>query len=117
MILLKGAISAKKGEKVLIPMNMRDGSLICMGKGNEDWNFSAPHGAGRLMSRMDAKKSFTVNQFKKSMEGIYSSTINADTLDEAPFVYKPMEEIVASIGETVEIDKTLKPIYNFKAGE
>ena len=117
MILRKGAISAQKGERVLIPMNMRDGSLICIGKGNEDWNFSAPHGAGRLMSRKAAKESFTLNQFKKAMDGVYSSTINASTLDEAPFAYKPMEEIIANIGATVEIVKTIKPIYNFKAAE
>ena len=117
MVLRKGAISAQKGEKVLIPMNMRDGSLICIGKGNDDWNCSAPHGAGRLMSRTAAKESFTLNQFKKSMDGIYSSTINAGTLDEAPFAYKPMEEIIANIGDTVEIVKTIKPLYNFKAAE
>ena len=115
MVLRKGAISAQKGERVIIPMNMRDGSLICIGKGNEDWNFSAPHGAGRLMSRTAAKEGFTLNQFKKSMDGIYSSTINAGTLDEAPFAYKPMEEIVANIGDAVEIVKTIKPVYNFKA--
>ncbi|MCL2362499.1 MAG: RtcB family protein [Defluviitaleaceae bacterium] len=117
MILRKGAISAKKDERVLIPMNMRDGSLICIGKGNPEWNYSAPHGAGRLMSRTAAKDSFTLNQFKKSMEGIYSSTVNNSTLDEAPFAYKPMEEIIANIGDTVDIVKTIKPIYNFKAAE
>jgi len=117
MILRKGAISAKKDEKVLIPMNMRDGSLICIGKGNDEWNQSAPHGAGRLMSRTAAKGSFTLNQFKSAMEGIYSSTVNSSTLDEAPFAYKPMEEIIANIGDTVDIVKTIKPIYNFKAAE
>jgi len=117
MILRKGAISAKEGEQVLIPMNMRDGSLICIGKGNPDWNYSAPHGAGRIMSRTAAKDSFTLNQFKKAMEGIYSSTVNNSTLDEAPFAYKPMEEIIANIGDTVDIVKTVKPIYNFKAAE
>ena len=117
MILRKGAISAKKGERMLIPMNMRDGSLICIGKGNEDWNYSAPHGAGRLMSRTAAKKSFTLNQYEKSMQGIYSSTVNKKTLDEAPFAYKPMEEIIANIGETAEVIKTIKPLYNFKAEE
>ena len=116
-ILRKGAISAKKGEQVLIPMNMRDGSLICVGKGNEDWNQSAPHGAGRLMSRSAAKAQFTLIQFEKSMEGIYSTTVNKNTLDEAPFAYKPMEEIIANMGETVDIIKSLKPIYNFKAME
>jgi len=117
MILRKGAISAKKGEKVLIPMNMRDGSLICIGKGNEDWNCSAPHGAGRIMSRTAAKQTFTMSQYEKSMKGIYSSTINRNTLDEAPFAYKPMEEIINNIGETVDIAETVKPLYNFKAAE
>jgi len=117
MILRKGAISAKKDERILIPMNMKDGCLICEVKGNPDWNFSAPHGAGRLMSRTAAKESFTLNQFKKSMEGIYSSTINNSTLDEAPFAYKPMEEIIANINDTADIVKMVKPIYNFKAAE
>jgi len=116
-IMRKGAISAKKGERVLIPMNMRDGSLLCVGKGNEDWNQSAPHGAGRLMSRSTAKERFTLTQFEKAMEGIYSTTINKETLDKAPFVYKPMEEILSNIGETVDVKKMLKPIYNFKSAE
>jgi len=117
MILRKGAISAQKGERVLIPMNMRDGSLICAGKGNPDWNCSAPHGAGRLMSRSAARQSITLTQFEKSMEGIYSSTVNKSTIDEAPFAYKPMEEIVANIGGTVDIVKIIKPLFNFKAAE
>ena len=117
MILRKGAISAQNGERVLIPMNMRDGRLICVGKGNADWNYSAPHGAGRLMNRSDVKHKFTVHQFKEAMEGIYSTTIKPGTLDEAPFVYKPMEEIVANIGDTAEIVKRVKPLYNFKAVE
>ncbi|MCL1995022.1 MAG: RtcB family protein [Defluviitaleaceae bacterium] len=117
MILRKGAVSAQDGERVLIPMNMRDGSLICVGKGNADWNYSAPHGAGRLMNRSDVKHNFTVHQFKEAMEGIYSTTIKAGTLDEAPFVYKSMGEIVANIGETVDILKTVKPLYSFKAVE
>jgi RNA-splicing ligase RtcB len=117
MILRKGAISAKDGERVLIPMNMRDGSLICVGHGNPDWNCSAPHGAGRLMSRSAAKQSITLTQFEKSMEGIYSSTVNKSTIDEAPFAYKPMDEIVANIGGTAEIVKTIRPLYNFKAAE
>ena len=116
-ILRKGAISARRGEQVLIPMNMRDGSLICMGKGNEDWNHSAPHGAGRLMSRTAAKGQITLTQFEKAMEGIYSTTVNRSTLDEAPFAYKPMQEIVDNMGETVDIVKALKPVYNFKAAE
>jgi len=117
MILRKGAISAQKGEKVLIPMNMRDGSLVCIGKGNENWNFSAPHGAGRIMSRTAAKEKITLTEFQKSMQGIYSSTVNKSTLDEAPFAYKPMEEIIANIGDTADIIRTVKPLYNFKAAE
>jgi len=117
MILRKGAISAQKGERVLIPMNMRDGSLVCMGKGNEDWNYSAPHGAGRIMSRNVAKRSITLTQYEKSMKGIYSSTVNKSTIDEAPSAYKPMDEIIANIGDTADIVETIKPIYNFKAAE
>ena len=117
MVLRKGAISAKKGERVLIPMNMRDGSLICIGKGNEDWNYSAPHGAGRIMSRNVAKQSITMSQYEKAMKGIYSTTINKSTLDEAPAAYKPMEEIIANIGDTTEIAETIKPLYNFKAAD
>ncbi|HZK02496.1 MAG TPA: RtcB family protein [Anaerovoracaceae bacterium] len=117
MILRKGAISAKEGEEVLIPINMRDGSLICIGKGNPDWNCSAPHGAGRILSRRAAKENISLKEFKKSMEGIYSSTVNKRTLDEAPFAYKPIEEIISNIGETVEISKRIKPLYNFKATE
>ena len=116
-ILRKGSISAQKGEKVLIPMNMRDGSLLAIGKGNPEWNCSAPHGAGRLMSRTQAKNSLTLSDFKKAMDGIYSSTINQSTLDEAPSAYKPMESILSQIGDTVEIIAHLKPVYNFKATE
>lgn len=115
MILRKGAISAGDGEKVLIPINMRDGSLICTGKGNADWNFSAPHGAGRLMSRSVAKSSITLSEFNKSMEGIYSSTVGKSTIDEAPAAYKPMEEIIANIEDTAKVDKIIKPVYNFKS--
>ena len=115
MILRKGAVSAKQGERILIPINMRDGSLICVGKGNADWNFSAPHGAGRIMSRSAAKESITLSQYEKSMKGIYSTTVNRSTLDEAPFAYKPMDEIMANIGETAEIIKVIKPLYNFKS--
>ncbi len=117
MILRKGAVSAKKGEKLLIPMNMRDGSLICTGKGNEDWNQSAPHGAGRLMSRKAAKQTFTVSEFKKQMNGIYTTSVNKGTLDECPMAYKGIDDILKYIGETVEIEKVIKPVYNFKAGE
>ena len=117
MILRKGAVSAQEGEKLLIPINMRDGSLICTGKGNGDWNCSAPHGAGRLMSRSQAKQSFTVSEFKKQMAGIYTTSVNAQTLDECPMAYKSMEDIVDNIGDTVEINEVIRPIYNFKAGE
>lgn len=116
MILRKGAVSARKGEKLLIPINMRDGSLICVGKGNDDWNQSAPHGAGRLMSRSAAKESFTVSEFKNQMDGIYTTSVNKDTLDECPMAYKGMEDIVNNIGDTVDIVQVIKPIYNFKAG-
>ena len=117
MILRKGAVSAKAGELLLIPINMRDGSLICRGRGNEDWNYSAPHGAGRLMSRAEAKQSFTVSQFKKEMAGIYTTSVGKSTLDECPMAYKSMEDIAGNIGETVEILRTIRPIYNFKAGQ
>lgn len=117
MILRKGAVSAKEGEKLLIPINMRDGSLICIGKGNEDWNYSAPHGAGRLMSRTKAKKTFELKNFKKEMEGIYTTSVSKDTLDECPMAYKAMEDIIKNIGDTVDIIKRIIPIYNFKAGE
>ena len=117
MILRKGACSAREGERLIIPINMRDGSLICTGKGNPEWNFSAPHGAGRLMSRSEARQSFTVSAFKKQMEGIYSTTVNKETLDECPMAYKPMEEIVRNIGDTVTIDCVIRPMYNFKAAE
>ena len=114
-IVRKGAISAKKGEKVIIPINMRDGSIIAIGKGNEEWNNSAPHGAGRIMSRMKAKENFKLEEFKKSMEGIYTTSVTEETIDEAPFVYKPMQEIIDNIKDTVDIQKIIKPIYNFKA--
>ena len=117
MLLRKGAVSANLGEKLLIPINMRDGSLICIGKGNEDWNCSAPHGAGRLMSRTQAKNTFTVSEFKKSMKDIYTTSVSKDTLDECPMAYKDMTEIVANIGPTADVLKIIKPIYNFKAGE
>lgn len=114
-IIRKGSVSAYEGEKLLIPINMRDGSLVCIGKGNEDWNYSAPHGAGRLMSRTKAKKNINYEEFKKSMEGIYSTSVTEDTLDEAPMVYKPIEEIIENIEDSVEILGIIKPIYNFKA--
>lgn len=117
MILRKGAVSAKEGEKLLIPINMRDGSLLCIGNGNEDWNFSAPHGAGRLMSRAQAKDSFSVADFEKEMEGIFTTSVGQSTLDECPMAYKGMKDILDNIGPTARLVEILKPIYNFKAGE
>ncbi len=117
MILRKGAVSSQKGEKLLIPINMRDGSLVCIGKGNDDWNCSAPHGAGRVMSRMKAKKTLSMEEFKAEMSGIYSTTVSKETLDEAPMAYKTMDDIVANIGPTADIVNVIKPIYNFKAAE
>ena len=117
MILRKGAVSAKAGEKVLIPINMRDGSLICIGKGNEDWNCSAPHGAGRLMSRTSAFERLTMEEYKATMAGIYSTCITPETLDEAPMAYKSMDEIVENISPTADIICRIKPIYNFKAAD
>lgn len=117
MILRKGAVSAEKGEKLLIPINMRDGSLICVGKGNEDWNCSAPHGTGRVMSRTKAMKTLSLEEFKAEMAGIYSTTVSKETLDEAPMAYKTMDDIVANIGPTADIVNIIKPIYNFKAAE
>lgn len=117
MILRKGAVSAQAGEKLLIPINMRDGSLICIGKGNPEWNCSAPHGAGRLMSRSEAKQSFTVSEYKKQMNGIFTTSVNQRTLDECPMAYKDMNAILDNIGETADVADIIKPIYNFKAGD
>ncbi len=114
MIVRKGAISAKDGERVLIPLNMRDGSLIGIGKGNEDWNFSAPHGAGRVLSRTQARGELCIDEFKDSMEGVYTSTLGPRTLDEAPMAYKPKEEIKRNIRDTVDLTHHIRPIYNFK---
>ena len=116
-IIRKGAISAKDGERVLIPINMRDGCIIGIGKGNEDWNCSAPHGAGRVMSRIEAKKKVSMANYEESMSGIFTTSVSEDTLDECPMAYKPMDEIVKNIAPTVEIERIIKPIYNFKAGE
>ena len=116
-ILRKGAISAQKNEMVIIPLNMRDGCIIGKGKGNPDWNYSGPHGAGRKMSRSAAKQNLSVNSFEKSMEGIYSSTVNASTLDEAPAAYKNADDIIENVSETIEIIEVIKPVYNFKASE
>ena len=117
MILRKGSISAQAGEKMIIPMNMRDGSLICIGKGNSDWNYSAPHGAGRILSRSKAKDCASMQEYKDSMRGIYSTCISRSTIDESPMVYKPIDEIMENIKDTVDIVDVIKPIYNFKAGE
>ena len=117
MILRKGSVSAQKGERLLIPINMRDGSLICTGKGNDDWNCSAPHGAGRLMSRAKAKQKFSVGEFRHEMEGIFTTSVGKSTLDECPMAYKDMADIVENIGPTVKIETVIKPVYNFKAGE
>ena len=117
MILRKGAVSSKAGEKLLIPINMRDGSLICIGKGNADWNCSAPHGAGRLMSRRQAARELSMEEFKASMEGIFTTCVERKTLDESPMAYKSMEDIVENIGPTAEIVKVIRPVYNFKAAE
>lgn len=116
-IVRKGSISARKGERVIIPMNMRDGCIIGIGKGNEDWNYSAPHGAGRTMSRNIARNILNMEDYKKSMNGIYTTSVNEETIDEAPMVYKPMEEIMEHIKDTIEVEKIIKPIYNFKASE
>lgn len=116
MILRKGAIAAHKGEKVLIPLNMRDGSVLAVGKGNPEWNYSAPHGAGRLMSRTKAKESLSMEKYKEAMAGIYTTSVNEATLDEAPMAYKSMEDIIDVIRESVDVIDVMKPIYNFKAG-
>ena len=115
MILRKGSIAAHKGEKVLIPINMRDGSILALGKGNPDWNYSAPHGAGRLMSRTKAKESLDMDEYKDSMKGIFTSSVNEGTIDEAPMAYKSINDIIDVIGESVDIIEVIKPIYNFKA--
>ena len=115
-IIRKGAVSAKAGERLIIPFNMRDGSILAIGRGNMDWNLSAPHGAGRLMSRKKAKSSVSLEEFKRSMEGIYTTCVGMKTIDESPFVYKSIEEIVDKVKETVEIVDIIKPVYNYKAG-
>ena len=117
MILRKGAIAAHEGEKVLIPINMRDGSIIAVGRGSKEWNYSAPHGAGRIMSRNKAKKELDMEEYKKTMDGIYTTCINEKTLDEAPMAYKSMDEIIGTIAESVDIIEIMKPIYNYKASD
>jgi len=117
MILRKGAIAAHKGEKVLIPINMRDGSVLAVGRGNPDWNYSAPHGAGRLMSRGAARAALSIDDYQKAMEGIYTTSVNASTLDEAPMAYKSLEDIIGVIRDSVDVIDIVKPIYNFKASD
>ena len=116
-IIRKGAISARLGERCIIPLNMRDGSLICIGKGNEDWNYSAPHGAGRMMSRTEAFNKISLSDFRDSMSGIYSETITEKTKDESPMVYKPKDEIIQNIFDSVDIETVIRPVFNFKAPE
>ena len=115
MIIRKGAIAAHKDEKVLIPLNMRDGSVLAVGKGNAEWNFSAPHGAGRIMSRSEAKVQLSMDEYKNSMAGVYTTSISAGTLDESPQAYKSLDDILDVIGDTVDIVEVMKPVYNFKA--
>ena len=116
MILRKGAIAAHAGEKVLIPINMRDGSVIAVGKGNPEWNYSAPHGAGRLMSRLKAKESLDMEDYRNAMEGVYTTSVNENTIDEAPMAYKSLDDIIDVIQESVNVIDIMKPVYNFKAG-
>ncbi len=116
-IIRKGAISAREGQRCIIPLNMRDGSLICVGKGNEDWNFSAPHGAGRIMSRVQAFRQISLDDYAQSMQGIYTESVNEETKDESPMVYKPKDEIIGNIRDTVNVVNVIKPVYNFKAAE
>ena len=115
MMLRKGAVRALNGEVLIIPMNLRDGSLICVGKGNADWNYSAPHGAGRLMSRAKARETLSLDQFVNEMKDVYSSSVCESTIDESPMAYKPTDEIMRLIEPTVEIIDVIKPVYNFKA--
>lgn len=115
MILRKGAIAAHKGEKVLIPINMRDGSVLAIGKGNAEWNYSAPHGAGRIMSRKTAKEQLSLKEYQETMKGIYTTSVNESTLDEAPMAYKSLEDIIDVIRDSVDIIDVMKPVYNFKA--
>ena len=117
MILRKGAIAAHEGEKVLIPINMRDGSVLAFGKGNVEWNYSAPHGAGRIMSRTRAKADLDMDEYRRSMEGIYTTSVSASTLDEAPMAYKALDDIIDVIREAVDVIDIMRPIYNFKAAE
>ena len=115
MILRKGSIAAHKGEKVLIPINMRDGSILAVGKGNPEWNFSAPHGAGRIMSRTVAKNNLSMEEYKEAMKDVYTTSVNESTIDEAPMAYKSLTDIIDVITESVDVIEVMKPIYNFKA--
>ena len=117
MILRKGAIAAHNGEKVLIPINMRDGSVLAVGKGNPEWNYSAPHGAGRVMSRTKAKNNLSMDEYIKEMEGIYTTSVNEATIDEAPMAYKRLEDIIEVIRESVDVIDVMKPIYNYKSSD
>ena len=117
MILRKGAIAAHAGEKVLIPINMRDGSVLAVGKGNPEWNYSAPHGAGRIMSRIKAKNELDLDEYRKEMAGVYTTSVNEYTLDEAPMAYKSLEDIIDVIRESVDVVDVMKPIFNFKASD
>lgn len=116
-ILRKGAVSAKKNELLIIPINMRDGCLICRGKGTPDWNFTAPHGAGRLMKRSDAKATITLEEYKKAMKGIYSTSVNESTIDESPMAYRSIDDIIDVVDQTVDIIDITTPVYNFKASK
>ena len=115
-ILRKGAIAAHAGERVLIPINMRDGSILAVGRGSADWNYSAPHGAGRIMSRKAAKETLSMDEFRKTMTNVYTTAVNKSTLDEAPMAYKSLADIIDVIADSVDVIEVLKPIYNFKAG-
>ena len=115
MILRKGAIAAHAGEKVLIPINMRDGSVLALGRGNPEWNYSAPHGAGRLMSRAEAKGALSMDDYREAMAGVYTTSVTPETLDEAPMAYKPLQSIIGDIRDCVDVIDILKPVYNFKA--
>ena len=117
MILRKGAIAAHKGERVLIPINMRDGSILAVGRGNEEWNFSAPHGAGRVMSRTQARQSIDMEAYRAAMAGIYTTSVSERTLDESPMAYKSLSDIIGVIGDTVDVIDVMKPVYNFKADD
>ena len=117
MILRKGAIAAHKGEKVLIPINMRDGSVLAIGKGNPDWNYSAPHGAGRIMSRSKAKESLDMEKYRNEMAGVYTTSVNEKTLDESPMAYTSLDDIIDVIRDSVEVIDVMKPVFNFKASD